>query len=329
MSFIPLAGLKHTATVEVKDIVVVGDCPSPDAYKMGKQFDSSSESVIEQALHMSNLTKFDISILNMFPNHTSLKGLWVDNSKAYKRYFTEQGKKLVGEFENLMSELKPKVVVPLGPVAVQALLGRTDYTDIRGYPFQKEGYLVIPSLHPKDMIWSNYIWRFYLSNDLLRAREFAAGLLKVADPQLLIPATFEEACSMLREVNNYSRVSVDIEVNNYEVSCVGFSYAEEFGFSIPIDSRWSEEQETILWGPIAAILGNPAITKIGQNFIFDTYFLTYKMGIILRGYVEDTMMASSIAYPDFLKGLGFLGSVHTTFTYWKDQVKFKNIKEES
>jgi hypothetical protein len=53
------------------------------------------------------------------------------------------------------------------------------------------------------------------------------------------------------------------------------------------------------------------------------------MGIFVRGYIEDTMMSHSIMYPEFLKGLGFLGSIYTDLPYWKDMVNFKNIKKEA
>ncbi|KKK69376.1 hypothetical protein LCGC14_2934630, partial [marine sediment metagenome] len=92
---------------------------------------------------------------------------------------------------------------------------------------------------------------------------------------------------------------------------------------------WTLEEEVRIWNGIANIMGDESITKIGQNFIFDIHFLAYKMNIITRGPIIDTMMAHSILYPDFLKSLNFLGSVYTKQPYWKDMVKFKDIKAES
>ena len=46
--------------------------------------------------------------------------------------------------------------------------------------------------------------------------------------------------------------------------------------------------------------------------------------------IEDTMIGHSIIYPDFLKGLEFLGSVYTDLTYWKDEADFKTpLKKEA
>lgn len=323
MSFIPINA------PDPHDVIVVGDWYDNTSIKIGKQFGVAQEGALEQALHMAGLTKSEIGYECVMPYKAKPDGFWVHHDKAHKRHFTEQGKALVADLRERLLHQKPKVVIPIGACATQALLGRTDYGDIRGYPFPQENYLVIPSMHPRDMIWSNYVWRFYLSNDLNKASKFAKGIEKVVYPELYIPSSFNEAVQVLQSIANYKRVSIDIEVSNYEVSCLGFSVQKDVGWSVPIDQRWTDLEETALWQLSAAILGDPSITKVGQNFIFDTYFLAYRMGIITRGPIEDTMMAHSIQYPDFLKGLGFLGGVHTSYTYWKDEMDFKNIKEES
>lgn len=326
MSFINIPNISQ----EHKDIILVGDYADKTSIGIGKQFGVAIEGVIEQALHMANLGKRDIRLMNLFPNRIHTNGMWVDNSKPSKRYFTPDGKGIVAEMKQRLAALAPKVVMPMGPCAVQAFLDRTDYTDIRGYPFQQDSYLVIPTLHPRDMIWSNYIWRFYFSHDLQKAKDFALGKIRVINPDLIILDSYEFAKEVLANIEqSATKVSLDIEVSNYEVSCIGFSVDEHTAYSLPFDNRWTLEEETYLWEICARIIGNPNITKVGQNFIFDLYFLCYRMGIIPRGAIIDTMMGSSIAFPDFLKGLGFLGSIHTTYTYWKDQMDFKNIKEES
>jgi uracil-DNA glycosylase len=323
MSFIDIPDL------EPQDIMIVGDWYDTTSIKIGRQFGVAQEGALEQGLHMANLTKSEIGMDAVLPYKSKPDGFWVDHDKPHKRYFTDAGKAAVTALRHRLVQRKAKVVVPLGKCAVQALTGRTDYTDIRGYPFGTEDFLVIPSVHPRDMIWSNYVWRFYLSNDLNRAHKFARGIYGIRYPDLRILDTFPYAMEILKRIEFSNRVSIDIEVSNYEVSCLGFSTEKDIGYSLPIDNRWSDIEETQLWNVAARILGNPSITKVGQNFIFDTYFLAYRMGIITRGPLQDTMMAHSIQYPDFLKGLGFLGGIHTTYTYWKDEMDFKNIKEES
>lgn len=290
---------------------------------------SAQETVLEQALHMGGLTKSSVAVVNMFPESVTVAPFWQDSSQARKRSFKPAAQPWLDRLQTQLAELTPKVVVPLGEIATRALTGRHDYTAIRGYPFQQEKFLVVPSLHPKDMIWSNYEWRFYLSNDLRRAKLFADGSQGIVHPELHVVGSVDEARALLRELSSSRCPSAfDIEVSNYEVSCIGFSGFLNKAFTIPFDDRWSIEDEVMLWILVAQFLQDPSFTKITQNGLFDTYFLAYKMGIFTRGTIYDTMIGSSVVYPDFLKGLGFLGSVHTFYTYWKDQGGKHRIKAE-
>jgi hypothetical protein len=78
------------------------------------------------------------------------------------------------------------------------------------------------------------------------------------------------------------------------------------------------------------VLGNENSVKVAQNAIFDIHFLLTRCGIEAKGRVEDTMIGHSVMFPEFPKGLDFLGSLYCgTQAYWKDAVKFNNIKGES
>lgn len=325
MTFI---SIQERPKLEPRDILLIGSHRELEAVKVNKQLPSAQETVLEQALHMAGLTKGSVNFINLFSESTTLSPFWQDHSKPAKRMFKPAAETWIKRMWDQIEGLKPKVIVPLGEVPVKAVLNRTDYTAIRGYPFEKIDRIVIPSLHPKDMIWSNYIWRFYLANDLKRAKEFTEGA-KIIEPDLRIVETAQEAIACLTQVLMQKEpVAFDIEVSNYEVSCIGFSNKRDIAFTIPIDERWSIEDEVYIWRAIAKVMECPDLIKITQNGIFDTYFIFYKNGILCRGVVEDTMIGHSITYPDFLKGLGFLGSVHTRYTYWKDQSPHKSIKKE-
>ena len=78
------------------------------------------------------------------------------------------------------------------------------------------------------------------------------------------------------------------------------------------------------------MLGNRNSIKIVQNGIFDIQFLLTKCGIEVRGPIRDTMISHHIMYPELLKGLAFLVSIYGgSQAYYKDMVKFENIKGES
>lgn len=325
MTFISMPELPK---IEPKDILLIGTHRDLDAIKTRKILPQAQESVLEQALHMAGLTKGAVNFVNIFSDSITTAPFWQDSTKPSKRHFKPAAEPWIAQMWRQIESLRPKVIVPLGEIPVKAVLGRHDYTSIRGYPFKKDNLLIVPSLHPKDMIWSNYVWRFYLANDLKRAKEFADGA-EIIEPSLRICTNINDALGSLDYVSDLGEpVAFDIEVSNYEVSCIGFSSIRHQAFTVPIDERWSVEDEVRIWLKIAKIMENPNHVKVTQNGLFDTYFILYKNGIFAKGIIEDTMIAHSICYPDFLKGLGFLGSIHTYYTYWKDQSPHKSIKKE-
>lgn len=324
MTFIPTAS--PIQDIDRKSILLLGDHPTPRALQDGKKLDIVDAGVLQECLHMAGMTKSEVAYANVFPTKVNLAGLWHDKSKT----FTPDAKIFVGAIKERIAQHDSRVIVSLGAVPTRALLERSDYTSIRGYPFPYGDKLVIPSLHPRDMVWANYVWRFYLSHDLHKAKAFATGAVRIQEPTIVICNTVPLVESLVRLLEKADCVAVDIEVNNYEVSCIGFATDDKHGFTVPFDQRWSEEDELRVWLLIAQVLENPKIRKVLQNGIFDVYFLWYRNNILIQGEIDDTMVSHSIIYPDFLKGLGFLGSLHTTMKYWKDEADFREgYKDEA
>ncbi|MEK0325183.1 MAG: uracil-DNA glycosylase family protein [Nitrosopumilus sp.] len=327
MSFIPILPDRTIMGRADADILIIGDCPDGHAIRSNKPFAGPVEGCLEQCLHNARMIKSDVLMTNIVSNDTHVEHYWNDTKHKPVRSLKEHLEDLLA----LVEKTKPKIIVTLGDMATWALTGKANIVDIRGYPLvtPKLGLTVIPTLHPSKCIWSNYIWRYYISHDLSKAKKFVEGNIQLEMPETIRPGTIAEAIEWLNYFKKQKKVSVDIECSNFEVSCIGFADQIDVGVSIPFDMRWSEEEEVMLWNLVADILGDINITKVGQNFIFDMHFLSYRMGIITRGKIVDTMMGHSIMFPDFLKSLNFLASIHTNRQRWKDMVKWKNIKKES
>ena len=320
-------------------VMILGDCPDTYAMKARRPFAGPRETVLEGCLHQAGLTKSEVYMTNFITDNTTLSKYWSGQTNRRKIVSNVEGYRLLLDDE--IAKVEPNVIVTLDELPTFILTGKQTLAGknaVRGYPFlytrghdDPQPIIVIPSFAPGKMIWANYIWRHYLSHDLKKANVLSKNrdLLWKPTIEAIVPDTFIEAKQYLNYCSNFDCLSVDIEVANYEVSCIGFATSPTKAFSIPTDMRWSLEEEVELWNMIANILADARITKIGQNFIFDIHFLAYKMNIMTYGPIIDTMMGHSILYPDFLKGLGFLGSIHTNQPMWKDAVNFKDIKKES
>ena len=314
-------------------IAIIGEAPGRDEMIAGRPFVGSAGQVLESCLHSAGLTRADVYITNLVKTQPYKNNIapWYNDKSG----LTEKGRECAEALKSELEHTKANVFVTLGNSATFALTGRNAITDIRGYIFPStllNGKKVIPSIHPASTLYapSNYIQRYYIVHDLQRARaECDSPLIKYTERKLIVDMTFPEALEWLDYFKAQKSVSFDLEVINYQVSCIGLSSDPGLGVSVPMYQKWDASQEAFIWKRFADLLEDPEIEKVGQNLIFDIWFLALQCNIFVRGPIRDTMIAHSIMYPEMLKGLGFLASIYTTDEYWKDMVDFKNPKKEN
>ena len=190
---------------------------------------------------------------------------------------------------------------------------------------------VIPAYHPAASLRGQYILRYYMTADFKKAK-LESGWPEIVRPErkIIIPTTLVECREWAAYLLAQPIWACDIEVMNFEVSAIGFAPTPHLAISFPLSHQhWSEEEEVEVWMLMNNLLTSSA-KKVFQNGIFDINFLSTQCAIHVHEPVDDTMIAHHIMYPDMLKGLGFLGSMYCgAQEYWKDAVKFTNIKEES
>jgi len=148
----------------------------------------------------------------------------------------------------------------------------------------------------------------------------------------IIRPTYAESMAYISWCREHDLVSIDIEVTNYEMSCISLCVREDESICIPFVankvSYFSPEEELNIMLAIAELLEDPNVAVLGQNFVFDMTFLHRKYGIKTIK-VLDTMVGIGIMYPDYPKGLDFITSIYTEMNYYKDEGKmyFKGFEE--
>jgi len=330
-------------------IAIVGEAPG--AYEDAKlqPFVGPAGGVLEQCLHSAGLIRNEVYLTNVVkvkPHGNNIEPFF--NSKAGT--FSAEGIEWVKSLREELDERKPNIVVAAGKTALAALTGQTHITKYRGYVLEtielQHVKKCIPIIHPAACLYNQgggdkggistsakpYLYRYVITADLKKAKALSDT------PELNRPArtlvynfdTVDEVQEWLTYFAEQPLISFDIEVVNYEVSCIGLASSPMTAASIPIAGRWTEREECQIWKMLDSILGNPDIVKVGQNLIFDTHFLLTRCGIEVRGQLQDTMIAHSCIWPELPKSLGFLGSIYCgAQEYWKDMVKWENIKDES
>lgn len=317
-------------------IILVGEAPGAEEARQGKPFVGPSGTVLEQCLHAAGLTRSECYITNVVkerPRNNDIAPYFKASTQG-KHIWTEAGWACVEALREELAELKPNVVVTLGAVATAALTGTSKIMKYRGYVLEgHNGLKVIPTIHPAASLRGQYIYRYIISYDLRKARA-ESEYPDIRRPERHLVYSFSNASEVIEWINECGRsshLSLDIECLNYELAIIGLAPSPTLGIAIPLASpQWTLDEEVAIWRALDRVIGDPNITKIMQNGIFDIHFLASKCGIIVRGAIEDTMMAHSLTYPDLRKGLDFLGSIYCgSQEYWKDMIDWDNIKEDS
>jgi len=340
MSFLPTQRgyVPPEGSLDAK-ICLIGEAPGETEVRQNRPFCGPAGSVLDECLSSSMLIRSDCYITNVIKEKPqNLRDFWKVHKRGSKEYheFTPEGEEhrqaLLAELE----ECEANVFVAIGRVPMSALLGLLKITEFRGYPFRAtlpSGRVikVIPTIHPSSVLrGGKWVWKHYIAHDLQKAKRHSEFPEMGWPPRKLVTNLgFGATQWYLRELRGRSPLSFDIEVVNYEVSCISFATDPLEAISVNLykgddgQPRWTEFEEVRLWKDIATLLEDPSTKKVGQNLIFDVQFLAGQCGILTRGPLRDTMIAHSLMYPDFEKGLGFLASIYGDSWYWKNMVSFK------
>lgn len=346
MSFIPdmnQTRIVHGVGNPNAKIAIVGDFTSAFDNNAMKPFQGGAGDVLEQCLHLAGLIKGECYLTNCIKSKPvkrcppkSKDGAFSEFFLDSRRIFTPEGTVHVERLRDELNASGANVIVACGKASAVALAGLSAVSTYRGYVFPSVGLdrivKVIPTHHPGAAIRGMYTYRHMITCDLKKAK------IESEFPELIRPerhlvyeySTVDEALQWIDYFMNSERLSVDIEVINFEVSCINLSNDPAVACVIPIADRWTEEEELLIWRALARLLGTEGMIKVLQNGIFDIHFMLSRYGLEIRGPIEDTMIAHSCMFPELPKGLGFLGSIYCgSQEYWKDMVKFNDIKENS
>jgi len=312
-------------------IAIIGSFSNGFDVKAKKPFSGPGGIILESCLHNANLIRGEVYATNLIKENVLNKNKYFNEKK---RTFTEEGMLYVHMLQAELQEIEANIFIASGTAAFVALCSLTHLSIYRGYIFPStlcKGKKVIPIHDPSQANYGNYTYRYLIAADLKKAKKESkyADLIRPERKLVYKYNNVEEVLQYLEYYKGQKQVGFDIEVINFEVACISFSSEPELACAISFDD-WNLEEEIQIWRSIQEILGNPESIKIVQNGMFDIPFLLDRNGIIVRGKIHDTMIVHSIMYPELNKSLGFLGSIYCgAQEYWKDTVKFKNIKEDS
>ena len=316
------------------NMIFVGEAPGLQEERIGRPFVGPAGGVLEQCMHNAGVIRAECYLTNVVKERPPNNKI---DSYFTGTHFTPKGQVWVDRLRDELKQLPGNLIIPAGRTALSALTGNNDIMKRRGYVTFSTlipGRKVLPIIHPSAALRGNYLYRYFITRDLRKAKlqsRTASPGYPVREPS--IPISVDDAIAELQCLQAAKRISCDIEVANDQVSCIGFCDEDtRFPVTIPFygpEPVWSELEEVQIWNAIADLLESDKIEKVFQNGIFDISFLFMRNRILTRGHVQDTMVAHSVAYPEFPKSLAFLASIYTNQPYWKDMVKWKGEKKDA
>jgi uracil-DNA glycosylase family 4 len=225
-------------------------------------------------------------------------------------------------FQQTLKTMKPKVLVPMGNIALRSCLGQRGIEKFRGYVYDTviggTSYNVIPTYHPSFVLHGNQHLVPVVLEDIRRALKVAVeGYREDPYEYWEDPEDLEGWISLRKG----QPLAVDIETTrssgmeedeldslaDTEILRISFSYKGGDAVSIPWRDRY------IPW--VQELLREGRL--IFWNSDFDVPRLQAK-GLVLSEDIWDAMWMYHFLFTDLPKRLGFAASLLTNLPEWKN-----------
>ena len=245
------------------------------------------------------------------------KNLYVRSDKAHH----------IETLHKQIAELKPNLIIALGATACWTLGLGASIGKLRGFVHDTPYGKVLPTYHPAAILY-NWSLRATTLLDFVKAkREMQFSGFHLTEREIWTEPTIDDLWEWWELYGKASKLlAVDIEtLRKQQISEIGFASDSQHALHIPF--CWLEGKTYKSWFPdvkteakawqfVRHVCASP-VPKIGQNFQYDAYWLAKHMGIYVRNWQHDTMVASHCWQPELGKGLYDLGALFLNEKDWK------------
>lgn len=289
------------------EVMIIGEAPGKREDDSGEAFVGPSGKVLDRLLKGIGLSRQDVFISNAVHCRP------LNNKTPTKREVEICKKYLLDEIKLV----KPKFIVTLGNTPLLSLTGEGGVKKKRGKPFELNGVVVLPMLHPATMLYDPGN-EFYLKRDFEKLREILefGGIPYERNVDYVVVDSWrkvDDLCEALR-----GTVSGDCETSGlYPWSSGGHLVTVGFGtrtkqWIIPVRAKawkspWTEEDLEIIFDRVADKLEDCFV--VGHNWKFDRLWLRKHAGIDIRCDF-DTMLAHYMHNENDRHGLDHLAAFY-------------------
>lgn len=314
-------------------IMLVGEAPGQDEDEEGVPFVGVSGQLLNQVLQQTGIDRNEIYITNAVKCATP-----DENTKPTKKEINLCRDYLVSE----IAKVKPKIIVCLGAVALEAVLKRAGITKLKNNVLFSEEFnaKVIPVWHPAYILRNPLEESSLIAGFELVKKELSSDKILQKDDVKTKYADVskhpEKINLLLDKLEATEEFVIDLETTSLtpsvaKIICFAFSWGVGLGITVRYDALSKDQLDRL-----REILLSKK-TKIGHNIKYDIQVLRAN-GIKIRGPYFDTMTALSLINENMKeKGLDACVLTYTNMgEYWIEVEDYKKeysrkhkIKKES
>lgn len=304
---------------EGNKFLIVGEAPGSTEVAAGIPFVGPSGNILNNTLLAAGMNRKQFDCTNVIP--------WrPPNNKIELVLGTKYHTDGLAALKELIHGKRYTAILGLGWLALESLTGRTGIHERRGSVYVlRESLLenddarppVLCTLHPAYLFEEPKLANVFARDIQRFARLGSVGRL---EPRKRKVITFPNGTDLAEAALLLGRSPVmacDIETDGNDISCCSFAPHADWTISVPVEQR----------DFIREMLALPN-TKVFHNASYDVTFLEHRLGWIINGKIEDTMLMHHALHPELPKSLGFLTSLYTDEPYYKDTGKTWRAKRD-
>jgi uracil-DNA glycosylase len=319
-----------------KKILIVGETWDDWDESRDMPFSGPAGTLLRRGLRLAGIAEEDCTLTMVFPfrpTNGRLESLGSPRADAIpgwpklgQIYVASRFAPHLKNLQDLIAEVKPNIIIPLGLVAMWAVCKNTGIKKWRGTPLLDftGDFKVLPTYAPSSINRSYKLFPIFVS-DLAKAKK-ESTFPEIIRPSRLIhiePSLTDIAAFYEEFIVPAPVLDIDIETKMGTVTEVGFATGWSRAIVIPFYTRafpsgnyWkTAEEELQAWRWVERILKEKPV--INQNISYDLQMLWMKNNIAMPEILDDTMILHHTLYPEMEKSLGFLGSIYTNEPSWK------------
>jgi uracil-DNA glycosylase family 4 len=304
-------------------LLLVGDSPWKDEQRAGRVFAGAAGKLLDRVLTLGGMQRNDLTIWNTIQCNPPHLG-WMDAPRKYPEAAAAV-EHCRPHLDQIIADRAPKVIVPMGNVALRRICGISGIEANAGYVLPTAyGIPAVPTYHPafllkgKQNLIPSMLWA------LARARDIANGTYKASEYELLIDPDVHTLRNYLDSVPDFETLFVDIETP--ESARLDEEELEEEGPSFQIvRAGFSVRQGTAVsfpWCPPFIEVMHEAIkrAKVVVEWAdnrFDTRRLAASGASFEGKRIVSAMWAWHWLQSDLRKGLGLVAPFYYAGPPWK------------